>query len=153
MRARKTSRRVSADQDVAASVITATTSRRRQLVRALTAGLIACLACDAERVPDANHKAGDADPIDRNASAEDLYFEMVRLRSLGLVSDKRMDALQANLDRIDLEPDPAERARDAREAVASVLRRTLGELAKTVARANWPARSVAVRLMRRYSRG
>lgn len=91
--------------------------------------LIASLACEAERVPDT--RSPEADPIDRNASAEDLYFEFVRLRSLDLVTSERMDALDVTLDRIEADPDAADRARVTREAIASMLRRTLGELKKT----------------------
>src|SRR6185436_10632483 len=86
--------------------------------------LIAPLACDAERVPDA--RSPEADPIDRNASAEDLYLDFVRLRSLDLVTSERMDALNVMLDRIEADPDAADRARVTREAIASILRRTLG---------------------------
>ena len=91
--------------------------------------LIVSLACEAERLPDA--QSLEADPIDRNASAEDLYFEFVRLRSLDLVTSERMDVLNVTLDRLEADPDAADRARVTREAIASILRRTLGELKKT----------------------
>lgn len=89
------------------------------------------MACDAERLPDATAWATGSDPIDRNASAEDLYFELVCLRSLGLVSAERMSGLHVVLDDLELAVSGSERDRDMREAIASVLRRTLRELANT----------------------
>jgi hypothetical protein len=98
-------------------------------LRALALALAACLACDAGRVPDT--RSPGADPIDQNASAEDLYFEFVRLQSLGLVSGERMEALNGSLDLVEADPDVADRPRAARDAVASMMRRTLGELKKS----------------------
>lgn len=104
-----------------------TAMRTRRLL--LTFMLIGCSACDAERVPDG--PPPESDPIDRHAHAEDLYFELVRLHSLGLVSDERMEAMNATLDRLEVDPDAAEREHAAREAIASMLRRTLGELKRS----------------------
>jgi len=107
--------------------------RRRTMTataRVLVLGLITGLACDADRLPDSTVPGAGADPIDRNASTEDLYFEFVRLHSLGLVSAERMDALQIALDDLELGEDN-DRERSRREVIASILRRTLGELAKS----------------------
>src|SRR6185369_4787077 len=91
--------------------------------------LLGGLACDAERLPDA--RAPGADPIDPKASSEDLYFELVRLHSLGLVSDLRMQVLQNTLDDIELRYVPTEQAHVTRDALASVMRRTLEDLKKS----------------------
>jgi hypothetical protein len=93
--------------------------------------LLTALACDAGRWPDTTNPPNAPDPVDRNAAAEDLYFELARLHSLGLVTSERMEALQASLDRLEVDPNVADRARVTREAIASMLRRTLGELRRT----------------------
>jgi hypothetical protein len=80
-------------------------------------------------MPDA--RALDPDPIDPKASAEDLYFEFVRLHALGLATDQRLQVLQTTLDDIELQADPAEQSRAIRDALASMMRRTLGELKKS----------------------
>jgi hypothetical protein len=95
----------------------------------LAVALAAAFACEADRVPD--NRSPGADPIDRNASAEDLYFELVRLHSLGLIGGERMEALNVTLDRIEMDPDVGDHGRATREAIASMLRRTLTELSKS----------------------
>lgn len=98
---------------------------------ALMLGLIAYPACDAERRPDATVQATGSDPVDRDASAADLYFELVRLHSLGLVSAERMNGLQVVLDDVELAASGSDRIREEREAIAAVLRCSLRELKET----------------------
>ncbi|HYO57659.1 hypothetical protein [Archangium sp.] len=62
------------------------------------------------------------------ASAEALYFELVRLHSMGLVGPERMEALQDNLDWVEAHSEAGEREEQERQLLASMLRRTLSEL-------------------------
>lgn len=66
--------------------------------------------------------------LDASASAEDLYFEVVRLHSTGLLSAKRMEALQEALDDVDRRYQGAEHDKQTRAIIASTLRRTFHEL-------------------------
>jgi hypothetical protein len=102
---------------------------RRRCLPALMLMFLGYLACDAGRVPD--RSGPGSDPIDPRASAEDLYFEFVRLHSLGLVSEQRMQVLQNTLVDVESRSNAAEVSHATRDALASLMRRTLGELKRS----------------------
>ncbi|WP_146209595.1 hypothetical protein [Vitiosangium sp. GDMCC 1.1324] len=91
--------------------------------------LVMLVACEStgelSRRQGADLEVSDIEP---EASAEDLYFELVRLHSAGLMTPERMAALQDNLDWVDAHSDAEEREAQERQLLASTLRRTLNEL-------------------------
>jgi hypothetical protein len=67
--------------------------------------------------------------VDSDASTEDLYFEMVRFHSAGVLPPGRMEVLHEALDWADQQyGGTADHAEQERNVVASLLRRTLSEL-------------------------
>jgi hypothetical protein len=103
---------------------------------------ISIAACEA---PEANTRTSSADAnpfvIDEGASTEDLYFEVVRLHSAGLVDSSRMRALQASLDEVDARYEGSEDHREQlRQVIAATLRRTYDELRRGEDRALVDAR-------------
>jgi hypothetical protein len=66
--------------------------------------------------------------IGPDTSAEDLYFELVRLHSVGLMSSERMEALHDSLDWVEAHGGTEDREEQERQLLASTLRRTLSEL-------------------------
>ncbi len=67
--------------------------------------------------------------IDQEASPEDLYFEVVRLHSTGLLDSSRLTSLQTSLDEVDARYEGTEDHREQlRQVIVSTLRRTYDEL-------------------------
>ena len=89
-----------------------------------------------------------------NASVEELYLDMVRLHSAGLLPPSRMDALQQSLDEVDSRhAEGSEEHREQQRAMlASSLRRALHELRQgenaAVAEAWYEGRAYARKLNR-----
>ncbi|WNG24542.1 hypothetical protein F0U62_11305 [Cystobacter fuscus] len=103
---------------------------------------VSLAACEA---PEANTRTSSADAkpffIDQDASPEDLYFEVARLQSAGLVDSGRMRALQASLDEVDARYEGSEDHREQlRQVIATTLRRTYDELRRGEDRALVEAR-------------
>jgi hypothetical protein len=88
--------------------------------------LVACESTDEHlRRQGTDAEVSDVEP---DASAEELYFELVRLHSTGLMGPERMEALQRNLDWVEAHSEAGERETQQRQLLASTLRRTLNEL-------------------------
>jgi len=79
--------------------------------------------------------------IEQDASPEDLYFELVRLHSVGLIDLNRISALQASMDEVDARYEGTEDHHEQlRQLLAATLRRTHGELRRGEDRALLEAR-------------
>jgi len=90
--------------------------------------LVGCESSDS-RVRGGGEVGAPLVAVDADASTEDLYFEMVRLHSAGVLPPGRMDLLHEALDWADREyGGTAEHAEQERNVVVSLLRRTLTEL-------------------------
>ncbi len=89
--------------------------------------LVACGSTDEHlRRQGTESKRSD---IELEASTEELYFELVRLHSVGLVDSERMAALQDNLDWVGAHyGGTADHEEQERQLLASTLWRTLSEL-------------------------
>jgi hypothetical protein len=113
----------------------------------IAALLLAC--AEAEPRPGID-RSGLLAEIDSSASAEELYFEVVRLDGMGLLPSGRMGALQRALDEVEArESDPRERARSTRDSIEATLRRTYAELERDPeAPRGWEGRRYAERLHR-----
>lgn len=93
--------------------------------------LLLLVSCSADSLVEG--RAPEAEPAAlgsySRATADDLYLEVLRLQSLGLLSDGNFWALQRALDDVDSRyGTDAEREEGARTAIASFLRRRLLEL-------------------------
>jgi hypothetical protein len=92
--------------------------------------------------------------IEANASPEELYFELVRLHSTGLLAPERMDAVLRVLDDVDSRHEEGSEAHHEQQRVAltSSLRRALRELRQgddaAVAEAQYDGRAYARKLNR-----
>lgn len=93
--------------------------------------LLLLVSCSADsRVESRATGAESADLASfSRATADDLYMEVLRLQSLGLLTDGDFQALQRALDEVDSRGETdAEREEGARTTIASFLRRRLLEL-------------------------
>jgi hypothetical protein len=91
--------------------------------------LTACASDSSVRGEDAT--GGKALAVNPKASAEELYFDLVRLHSNGLLSPQRFGFVQGALEEIDeREPDEGERLRLYRVALSGFLQRALEELSQ-----------------------
>jgi hypothetical protein len=100
------------------------------LGKCVRVGLLALLvACEStEEHLRRQERDSEVSSVEPDASAEDLYFELVRLHSVGLIGPERMEALQTNLDWVEAQSEAGERETQQRQLLASTLRRTLNEL-------------------------
>lgn len=92
--------------------------------------LVTLAACEStdERLRQSDRSL-EVSGLGADASAEDLYFELARLHSVGLVTPERMEALQDNLDWVEAQSGGKEdRGEQERQLLAATLRRTLDEL-------------------------
>ncbi|MFY0576915.1 hypothetical protein ACN28S_23665 [Cystobacter fuscus] len=99
--------------------------------RVLTCLLIALLAgCSMEDDHVRSEEARPEDLVDPKASAEELYYEVLRLHSVGWLSQERLHLLQDVMGSVDDLPGSSdqERERLLRDLLASTLRRTWNEL-------------------------
>ncbi|WNG13994.1 hypothetical protein [Cystobacter fuscus] len=93
----------------------------------LMAALGGCGSTNESVHPDANSEVYD---VEADESAEDLYFELMRLHSAGLLPPGRMESLLRALDEVDSrhEEGSDEHRQQQRVVLASFLRRALREL-------------------------
>ncbi|MFY0583596.1 hypothetical protein ACN28S_63200 [Cystobacter fuscus] len=93
----------------------------------LMAALVGCGSTNESVHPDAN---SGVDDVEADASAEELYFELVRIHSAGLLPPGRMEALLLALDEVDSrhEEGSQEHHEQQRVVLVSFLRRALREL-------------------------
>lgn len=93
----------------------------------LMAALVGCGSTNESVHPDANSGVYD---VEADESAEDLYFELMRLHSAGLLPPGRMESLLRALDEVDSrhEEGSAEHHEQQRVVLVSFLRRALREL-------------------------
>ncbi|HYO55217.1 hypothetical protein [Archangium sp.] len=100
---------------------------RSALFYLLAVSLAACETADVNTRLDSS----GAQPlvIEQDTSPKDLYFEVVRLHSAGLLDSSRMAALQTNLDEVDARYEGTEdHLEQLRQLLAATLRRTHREL-------------------------
>jgi hypothetical protein len=112
---------------------------RSALFYLLTLSLAACETADINTRMD----GADTQPlvIEQDAPPEDLYFELVRLHSAGLIDPTRMSALQASMDEVDARYEgTGDHHEQLRQLLAATLRRTHGELRRGEDRALLEAR-------------
>ncbi len=118
----------------------------------LIAALAGCGSADESVRPDA--PSTGVYEVEADASPEDLYFELVRLNSAGLLEPGRMDAIHRALDELDekYEEGTESHHEQMRVALASALRRALRDMRRgddaAVAEAQYEGRAYAGKLNR-----
>jgi hypothetical protein len=118
----------------------------------LIAALAGCGSADESVRPDA--PSTGVYEVEADASPEDLYFELVRLNSAGLLEPGRMDAIHRALDELDekYEEGTESHHEQMRVALASALRRALRDMRQhddaAVAEAQYEGRAYAGKLNR-----
>ncbi len=121
----------------------------RLLAGVLSVALASCSSSDESLKPD-TLKWG-AYEVDLDGTPEDLFFEALRLRSVGLLSEARMHALQASLEVVEerYAQDPAHEVL-LRDAIVSHLRLASREVRRedTLALEGYEGRAYARRLHR-----
>lgn len=118
--------------------------------------LLAAVSISCGSADESVRRDGSAEEyhIEANASPEELYFELVRLHSAGLLAPERMDAVLRALDDVDSRHEEGSEAHHEqhRVALASSLRRALRELRQgedsAVAEAQYSGRAYARKLNR-----
>lgn len=100
-------------------------------VQALLCALLLTACASESSVRGAEAARGKALTINPQASAEELYFELVRLHSNGLLPQQRLQFVQSALEEIyEREEDEGERLRLYRVALSAFLQRALEELSQ-----------------------